>query len=72
MTTALILMYQWNHKLFMSSLASYLAGGLGPRIIIIDNSEDARLLNDISVRPDTSLLGFPWHSAGHDLRYCPS
>ena len=53
MTSALILLYQWNHQLFLTSLQSYVAGGLGPRIIIIDNSEDGRVVNDISVRPNS-------------------
>ena len=59
MTSALILLYQWNYPLFLTSLESYVAGGLGPRIIIIDNSEDGRVVNDVSVRPDSTWLEFP-------------
>jgi hypothetical protein len=48
-SSALILLYTWNYELFWTSLQSYLVGGLGPHIIIIDNSEDARIVNDAKV-----------------------
>ena len=58
MTSALILLYSWNPQLFATSLGSYVAGGLGPRIIIVDNSEDGRIYNDMRVStPSTFCFG---------------
>lgn len=45
------IMFTWNFDLFRSSLQTYLAAGLGPCIIIIDNSKDRRILNDAGVSP---------------------
>ena len=53
----MILLYTWNFPLFQVSLQSYMAGGLGPRIIIVDNSDDRRIANDIIVRPHIYATG---------------
>lgn len=38
--------YSWNYNLLRTALQAYVAAGWGPRIIIIDNSPDKRILND--------------------------
>ena len=38
--------FSWNYNLLRTALQAYVAAGWGPRIIIIDNSPDKRILND--------------------------
>ena len=63
-TCAAFIMYSWNFDLFWSSLQSYLAAGLGPKLIIIDNSAGRRIVNDAQASPTAAapapaLLRFP-------------
>jgi hypothetical protein len=47
---ALFILFSWNYDLFWSSLQSYQAAGWGPRIVVVDNSERRRIVNDAAVR----------------------
>ena len=46
---ALFVLYSWNYAMFRSSLQSYVAAGLGPHTIVIDNSPDRRIARDPEV-----------------------
>jgi len=48
-TSAVFILFSWNYDLFWTSLQSYVAAGLGRRIIVIDNSHNRRVLNDAAV-----------------------
>ena len=63
MTSALVL-YTWNPQVFATSLESYVAGGLGPCIIIVDRSEDGRVYNDMRVNTISAFLF--WDTCGLD------
>ncbi len=45
--------YSWSYDVFRTSLLSYVAAGLGPYTIVIDNSQDRRIVKD----PDVRALG---------------
>ena len=49
-TVALFILHTWNFDMFWSSLHSYVAAGLGPRTIVIDNSASREALNDPKAR----------------------
>ena len=51
---AVFIIFSWNYDMFLLSLRSYMAAGWGRRIVIIDNSKDARLTKDAVV---TALVG---------------
>lgn len=57
-TCAAFIMYSWNFDLFWTSLQSYLAAGLGPRLIVIDNSAGRRIVNDAKARSTATLNTF--------------
>lgn len=52
-TSALFILYSWNYDLLRTALQAYVAAGWGPRIIVIDNSSDKRILHD-------SPVSHPW------------
>ena len=47
--SAVFILFSWNFDLFWTSLQTYVAAGWGPRLIIIDNSKDRKVLNDPKV-----------------------
>jgi hypothetical protein len=49
-TSVLFILFSWNYDMFWSSLQSYEAAGWGRRIVVIDNSDSRRIVNDVAVR----------------------
>ena len=47
--SAVFILFSWNFDLFWTSLQTYVAAGWSPRLIIIDNSKDRKVLNDPKV-----------------------
>ena len=47
--SAVFILFSWNFDLFWTSLQTYVAAGWGPRLIIIDNSKDRKVLSDPKV-----------------------
>ena len=56
LTSAVFILFSWNYDLFWTSLQTYVAAGWGPRLIIIDNSKNCRVLNDAKVSLRTSIF----------------
>ena len=52
--SAVFILFSWNFDLFWTSLQTYVAAGWGPRLIIIDNSKDRKVLKDPKVRMPAS------------------
>ena len=47
----LFMLYNFNYEVFLTSLNTFVLGGFAQQqIVIIDNSEDKRVANDIRVR----------------------
>ena len=55
--SAVFILFSWNFDLFWTSLQTYVAAGWGPRLIIIDNSKDRKVLND----PKVCMPASGWH-----------
>lgn len=43
-TCALFIMHTWSFDVFFTSLQTYVAAGLGPHTVVIDNSESREAL----------------------------
>lgn len=48
-STPVFILYSWNFDLFWTSLQTYVAAGWGPYLVIVDNSQDRRVLHDAKV-----------------------
>ena len=56
--SAVFILFSWNFDLFWTSLQTYVTAGWGPRLTIIDNSKDRKVLNDPKVcMPDSGGCG---------------
>ena len=44
---AVFIIFSWNYELLRTSLDTYMAAGWGKRVIILDNSMDRIILNDV-------------------------
>ena len=57
-----------NYELLRTALQAYVAAGWGPRTIIIDNSPNRRLINDVPVNhalPDCLSMLYPAKKETH-------